>query len=99
MNTMLTIEEVKQFLDAEQKELEKYIQEGKLHAYKIGGTYLRFRKEEVENLRFEIRPRKDRLPATGKSVWAHVVDFWRFNNFYIVSLLFVLLAVIWMVGF
>ena len=88
MNNMLTLEEVKNFLDIEQAQIEKFLQDGKLRAYKIGGTYIRFRKEEVLNLRFEIMPQKTKLPKKA-SVGGRVLEFWRFNNFYILSILIV----------
>jgi excisionase family DNA binding protein len=92
MNNMLTIEEVKSFLDVDQTELEKHLKAGKLHAYKIGGTYLRFRKEEVLNLRSELMPKK---PAgSSVSMGSRLGDFWRFNNFYIVSLVIVVAIVV-----
>ena len=88
MNNMLTLEEVKSYLEVEQQEIEKYIGQGKLHAYKIGGTYLRFRKEEVLNLRYELAPAaKKKKPRAGFG--SRVYDFWRFNNFYIISLVLV----------
>ena len=88
MNNMLTIEEVKNFLAVDQPEIEKYVQTGKLNAYKIGGTYLRFRKEEVLNLRFEIQSKKN--PSGSQSLVSKAGDFWRFNNFYIISILIVI---------
>ena len=88
MNNMLTIEEVKNFLEIEQDELEKYLKNGKLRVYKIGGTYVRFRKEEVLNLRSELLPRKSKGHPHA-SLGSRLVDFWRFNNFYIISLLIV----------
>ncbi len=88
MNNMLSLEEVKSFLELSQEDLEKHLKSGKLRAYKIGGTYLRFRKEEVLNLRSELRPGKTKLSKPG--VIARVSDFWQFNNFYILSLLVVM---------
>ncbi len=89
MNSMLTVEEVRSYLEADQKELEAFLREGRLHAYKIGGTYLRFRKEEVLTLRQEITARKKPKTRERVSATARIGDFWRFNNFYIVSLLIV----------
>lgn len=89
MNNMLTYEEVKNFLEIEEAELEKYLKQGKLKAYKIGGTYVRFRKEEVLNLRFEILPKKSK-GKTKVSIWSRIAEFWRFNNFYIISLIIVI---------
>ena len=93
MNNMLTGEEVKNFLAVDQTAFDKFLKDGKLHAYKIGGTYLRFRKEDVLNLRAQIAPKKFHAKV---SLGARIGDFWRFNNFYIISLL-VALAVIWVV--
>jgi len=85
---MLSIEEVKNYLQVEQDEIERYITQGKLHAYKIGGTYIRFRKEEVLNLLGSSKKKKER-PA----MLARIADFWRFNNFYIVSLMLILILI------
>lgn len=88
MNNMLTLEEVKNFLDVTQDDLEKYLKSGKLKAYKIGGTYIRFRKEDVLNLRSELLPK--RTKAASPSVGSRISDFWQFNNFYIISILVVI---------
>ena len=88
---MLTVEEVKNFLDVTQDDLEKYLKNGKLRAYKIGGTYIRFRKEEVLNLRSELLPK--RTKAASPSAGSRLRDFWQFNNFYIISLLIVVALV------
>ena len=97
MNNLLTLEEVKKYLEVEQDEVERFIGQGKLHAYKIGGTYLRFRKEEVLNLRFEVAPSVQQRRAREKpTVFSRVYDFWRFNNFYIVSLALVAVVAFYM---
>lgn len=86
MNNMLTVEEVKTFLEIDQSQLEKYLKAGKIHAYKIGGTYLRFRKEDILTLRSEIAPQKKKTSGHGNSFSAKLMDFWHFNNFYIIAL-------------
>ena len=90
MNSMLTLEEVQSFLDVDPRQIEKYIEFGKLHAYKIGGTYIRFRKEEVLNLKsgLQNKTQKTKVPITSRAL-----DFWRFNNFYIISIVVVALLV------
>ncbi|MFZ5801906.1 MAG: helix-turn-helix domain-containing protein [Candidatus Omnitrophota bacterium] len=98
MNNMLSSEEVKTYLDIEQDELERYLAQGKLHAYKIGGTYVRFRREEVESLRLGFKAGKLKL-APKKGWVGHLGDFWRFNNFYIVSLLLVGLAIFFLIRY
>ena len=89
---MLTIEEVKTFLEIDQPQLEKYLKAGKIHAYKIGGTYLRFRKEDILTLRAELAPQKKKISGSGNSFVTKLMDFWHFNNFYIIAL--VIMAVI-----
>lgn len=89
MNNLLSSEEVKRYLEIEEPDLNGLVDLGKLRAYKIGGTYLRFRKDEVLNLKSEF--------SSGKKTYlsipwfVRIRDFWRFNNFYILSLLFIAL--------
>lgn len=85
---MLTLEEVKNYLELEQEELENYISQGKLNAYKIGGAYLRFRKEDVLNLRYEIAP-SFKKKKNKPNFFTRILDFWLFNNFYILSIILV----------
>ena len=96
MNSMLTLEEVKNFLQVGQDDVEGLLSNGRLHAYKIGGSYIRFRKEEVMNLRQEIQPA--RLKSEPQSVLARAAEFWRFNNFYIVSAMLVAALIFFIVG-
>lgn len=96
MNNMLTVEEVKTFLEIEQAELEKYLKAGKIHAYKIGGTYLRFRKEDVLTLRAELAPARKK---SSGSFTSKLLDFWRFNNFYIISLVLMAAAAYFFIKF
>lgn len=87
MNNLLSSEEVKHFLEVQDGDLDRFIHKGKLHAYKIGGTYLRFRKEEVLSLRQELHPGK----KGGIAIpwYVRLLDFWKLNNFYIISLVLI----------
>ena len=91
---MLTLDEVKKYLEVEQQEIEKFIRDGMLHAYKIGGVYIRFRKEEVLSLKYDVilKKKKSLHPV---SVGQKIMDFWRFNNFYIISVLLVAALAYW----
>ncbi|HOW58994.1 MAG TPA: helix-turn-helix domain-containing protein [Candidatus Omnitrophota bacterium] len=94
MNNMLTLDEVKNYLEVEQQEIEKFIRDGMLHAYKIGGVYIRFRKEEVLNLKYDVLLKKKKgiqQVSFGQRLW----NFWRFNNFYIISLLIIAALAYW----
>lgn len=94
MNNMLTLDEVRNYLEVEQQEIEKFIRDGMLHAYKIGGVYIRFRKEEVLHLKYDVLLKKKKVFQSisfGQRLW----DFWRFNNFYIISLLAIIALAYW----
>jgi hypothetical protein len=94
MNNMLTLDEVKNFLGVEQQVIEQFIRDEVLHAYKIGGVYIRFRKEEVLGLKYDVLLEKKKVGASssfGQRLW----DFWRFNNFYIISVLIIAVLVYW----
>lgn len=94
MDNLLSLEEVKGFLGVEGQELDHLVQVGKLHVYKIGGTYLRFRKEEVLTLKQEY-PSNKKIPLS-LPWFVRLRDFWRFNNFYILSLF--LIAVLFFIA-
>ena len=87
MDNLLSHEEVKRYLEVEDPDLEKLIEKGKLHAYKIGGAYLRFRKEEVLTVKQEFYSQKKN--PLSLPWFVRLKDFWRFNNFYILSLLLI----------
>ena len=87
MNSLLSEDEVKQLLELQEKELSDLIDRGRLQAYKIGGAYMRFRKDDVLTLKQEIHSKK----KTGPSVswFSKTANFWKFNNFYILSILLI----------
>ena len=97
MDNLLSREEVKRYLKVEDPDLEKLIEKGTLHAYKIGGTYLRFRKEEILTLKQESQ--SDKKARLSLPWFVRLRDFWRFNNFYILSLLFIALLFFLVVRF
>ncbi len=86
---LLNLTEVKQLLVLNDEEVMKLVREGKLNAFKIGGTYLRFDKHQVLSL-------KTRMDVTRKSkegrytVWARIVDFLKFYGLYIISVAVIL---------
>ncbi|MDD5226500.1 MAG: hypothetical protein PHV97_04870 [Candidatus Omnitrophica bacterium] len=94
MNNMLTLDEVKNFLEVEQQVVEKFIQDEVLHAYKIGGVYIRFRKEEVLSLKYDVLLKKKKTGTSG-SLAQRLWNFWRFNNFYIISVMIIAVLTYW----
>ena len=48
------------------------------------------------NLRYDLMPRKAKS-SESVSIFARLGDFWRYNNFYIVSLLLALIVILFVV--
>lgn len=89
---LLTEEEVKSYLKVDSPEINQLIQRGKLTAYRVGGSFVRYRKEEVIALR---SGRKYRLPDQFERNWFDKArDFLSFHSIYILlSILIALLVV------
>jgi len=90
---LLTEEEVQNYLGVDRPEIEKLMKRGKLTAFRVGGSYLRFRKEEVVAL----KAGKRFVPAEqlGRRSWFdRARDFWKFYSFYVLSSVLILLAVV-----
>ncbi len=89
---LLTEEEVEHYLGVKPEDVQQLMKKGKLTAYRLGGTYLRFQKEEVLAIK---NGRKFRPPDELKrSPIDKFKDFWKFYNFYILSSILVLLLVV-----
>ena len=79
---LLTEKEVKSYLQANDREIEHLKHRGKLTAFKVGGEFVRYRKDEVVALR---NGRKFRMPdQLERNGWDAVRDFVRFYGVYLV---------------
>lgn len=65
---LLTIREVAQYLKISEEEAKRLVDIGEIPAYKIGGTFLRFRKEQIDAIRREISELEEKEPEHGKPV-------------------------------
>ncbi len=82
MDGMLSLKEVIDYLELDQVEVEELVRRGRLNAYKIGGVYLRFRKDQIIDFKSTLRKRIE-SPFNGFFVKA--VNYWSFNRVYILS--------------
>lgn len=102
---LLTLEEAAKRLRLSPDDVEQMIQRGGLASFRLGGHLLRVRLGDVERLRAPATA--GRAPSSGSGVpsrgrsgigrlWDRVLDFFYFNDFYLVALLLLLtlLAVI-----
>ncbi len=51
---LITIKEVAEYLKISEEEVKRLVDVGEIPAYKIGDTFLRFRKEQIDAIRSEI---------------------------------------------
>lgn len=92
---LLTIREVSTILGITEKEVIKLAESGEIPAYKVGGIYLRFKREQIEEFKKRSgRFTKHKHPASFYSFKERVSDFFYFNDFYILSGLIILLMLI-----
>ncbi|OGW89013.1 MAG: hypothetical protein A3A73_05860 [Omnitrophica bacterium RIFCSPLOWO2_01_FULL_50_24] len=80
-NGLLTEEEVKTYLQVDETEIGRLRRRGKLTSYRVGGTFVRYRKDEVTALK---SGRKFRMPDQFDRNWADMIrDFSTFYGAYI----------------
>ncbi len=94
---LLTVREVSHMLDVNEKEVVELAESGVLPAYKIGGIYLRFKKEQVLEFKKATTSQSKKPSAVQPYTFEErVSDFLYFNDFYILTgvAVFVLLVII-----
>ena len=65
---LLTIREVAEHLKVSEEEVKRLVDIGEIPAYRIGGSFLRFRKEQLDAIRSEIDEVEEREPEKAKPV-------------------------------
>lgn len=94
---LFTVRDVSLYLGITEKEVMDLAEGGQLPAYKVGGVYLRFKRDQIEQYRASSTrgvPAKDEREAQSFS--DRLSDFFYFNDFYILAaiLIFLILVVI-----
>ena len=81
---LLTIREVAYSLGASEKEVIELTERGEIPAYKVGGLYLRFQKDQIEQYKhtlLSVKSQQKVISPRGERLW----DFFYFYDFYIIS--------------
>lgn len=92
---LLTIREVSLILGVSEKEVIDLAENGTIPAYKVGGVYLRFKQQQVEEYRRKVKPSLQKhLNAEKYSLQDKISDFFYFNDFYILSVLIIVLVLL-----
>ncbi|KPK96701.1 MAG: hypothetical protein AMJ95_12700 [Omnitrophica WOR_2 bacterium SM23_72] len=87
---LLTIREAAELLGVTEQEVIDLAEEGKIPAYNIGGVYLRFKPEHIQQARQKIKkPLKSKVSLIDR-----LYDFFYFNDFYILAVLIIILMLI-----
>jgi excisionase family DNA binding protein len=89
---MLTVRDVSILLDVCEKDVLDLAEKGTIPGYKIGGVYLRFKKEQVEQYKknqHHLHPAA--TPKESIGVQDKIHDFFYFNDFYIFATIFIIL--------
>lgn len=87
MDGMLTLREVMDYLELGQAEVEGLVKRRKISAYKIGGTFLRFRKDQVIGLKTSSKYGA----GQAHGIAAKARDYWYFNRIYLLSAVLLIL--------
>ncbi len=103
---LLTLKEAAEILEVSEEDLENFAAQGKVPAYKIGGEFLRFKKNQIEALRGRLKILKhqsvpiERLYAdsearekTRYSIRERLRDFLYFNDFFILAAILIALLI------
>ncbi len=97
---LLNIREAAEFLAVSERQIKELVDKGEIPAYKIGGTFLRFKKSQlvihrssrVQNKRPEPSVRAQHQVHTPSSAMEGLKDFLYFNDFYIFSIIVIFIA-------
>lgn len=91
---LLTVREVASLLGVSEKEVVDLAESGAIPAYKVGGVYLRFKREQVKNFRRQSSPVAQVTVKQRASFKDGLSDFFYFNDFYILSALLIILLLL-----
>ena len=86
---LLTVREVSQILNLTEKDVMDLAENSTIPAYKVGGVYLRFKRGQVDEYRKKTHT--NTRTAHKISFKERMFDFFYYNDFYIFSLLLIIL--------
>lgn len=89
---MLTVRDVAIMLGVSEKDVLDLTESGVIPGYKVGGVYLRFKKEQVEQYK-KTRSLVKNTPLSTEQdgLSSAISDFFYFNDFYIIALIVIII--------
>ena len=92
---LLTVRDVSLILGISEKEVLNLAESGVIPAYKIGGVYLRFKKEQIQEYKKSIKPLSSKAQhLAGYPLKDKFSDFFYFNDFYILTVIIIILLLV-----
>lgn len=92
---LLTVRDVSFILGISEKEVVDLVESNRLEAYRVGGVYLRFKPEQIQEFKKSFKPSSGKTtPSEKHSFKGKISDFFYFNDFYILSGLIILLILV-----
>lgn len=91
---LLTIREVASLLDINEKEVIELSENGVIPAYKVGGVYLRFKKEQIELYKSGQKETKHVASRDAYTATERLRDFFYFYDFYLFSFVLVIILLL-----
>ena len=92
---LLTIRDVSNILGISEKEVIDLSESGQIPAYKIGGVYLRFRRQQIEEFRkLSLNLAKQPRHLSKYPFKERLSNFFYFNDFYILAILIIILLLV-----
>lgn len=91
---LLTIREAASLLGVSEKEIIDLAEKGLIPAYKIGGVYLRFKRQQLEEYRQKFLAPLKPSAAEKYTLMEKVGDFFYFNDFYLLAALIIILILV-----
>lgn len=96
---LLNLKEVCQYLGISEEDLRQLVNRGEIPAYRLGGTLLRFRKDQIEQIKARgipkiVRLDEESLSSAAESRMEKLKDFLYFNDFYIISAIIVIVLLV-----
>ena len=89
---LLTVREVSLLLNISEKEVMDLAETGAIPAYKVGGVYVRFKKDQVQEYHNSAKSSHSKSHFIEKNSFADKIsDFFYFNDFYILAVILVIL--------
>jgi len=100
---LLNIREAAEYLGVGERRIKELVDKGEIPAYRIGGAFLRFKKSQLAIMKSTVSNKsKTEMPpketAVVHSNLDRFKDFFYFNDFYILSIIVIVVAITLMVA-